>query len=150
MASFCLFCHSNDKFLEGEKGIPFSFKREETRQSQNNIFFFHYKVDFLMVILLIRFYFLITAHCNSQQSTIVNRQLSIQLKKEYYCRIKCHISPDNWGIDRSLCDKSTKIGTNDRYHVQSTVLKSTHYQSKMTATKFSFLTFSPIDFQKVI
>ena len=41
---------------------------------------------------------------------------------------------DNWCIDSSLCDKSTKTGTND-------CLLSTHCQSKMSATKFSFLTF---------
>ena len=38
-----------------------------------------------------------------------------------------------WCVDRSLCDKSTKIGTNDRYHVQNTGLKSNKCRSKMAA-----------------
>ena len=40
---------------------------------------------------------------------------------------------DNWCIDRSLRDKSTKIGTHDCYHIKSTGLSSTHCQSKMAA-----------------
>ena len=36
-------------------------------------------------------------------------------------------------VDRSFCDESTKIGTNDRYHNKSTGLKSTQCQSKMAA-----------------
>ena len=44
------------------------------------------------------------------------------------------VKDDNWCMDRSLCDKSTKISTNDFYHIiQSTGLSSTHSQSKMAA-----------------
>ena len=31
--------------------------------------------------------------------------------------LKSRPSPVNWCIDRSLCDKIIKIGTNDYYHV---------------------------------
>ena len=34
----------------------------------------------------------------------------------YFLRV-IRISPVNWCLDRSLCDKSTNIITNDRYHV---------------------------------
>ena len=60
-------------------------------------------------------------------------------------------------VDCSLCAKNTKISTNDRYHVQSTGLKSIDCQSKMAAKipRWSprnsfFLTFLLHDFQKVI
>jgi len=40
---------------------------------------------------------------------------------------------DNWCIDRSFCDKITKNGTIDCYHIKSTGLSSTHCQFKMAA-----------------
>ena len=54
---------------------------------------------------------------------------------------------DNWCIDRSLCDKSTKIGTNDCYHIEYRLIKyplsiqDDRQRSKMAATKSSVLTF---------
>ena len=77
--------------------------------------------------------------------------------ERFYGTKSLYHSAVNWCIDRSLCDKSAKIGTNDRQHVQSTGLKKYplsiqdgRKKSNMDATKFSFLTFSSHEFQKVI
>ena len=50
--------------------------------------------------------------------------------------VKKMVKYDNWCIDSSLCDKSTKIGTNDCYHIQSksfsqVTLANTRYSPKI-------------------